>query len=85
MTGMLNSKVALFLAFLPQFVDPAHGAVLAQFLALGVLLAAIGMAWDVVVAVSVGRARARVAARRERITGSVLIVLGLRLASAERG
>jgi threonine/homoserine/homoserine lactone efflux protein len=92
MTGILNPKVALFfLAFLPQFVDPAHGAVLAQFLVLGVLLAAIGMAWDVVVAVSVGRARARVAASarfaawRERIMGSVLIALGLRLASAERG
>jgi threonine/homoserine/homoserine lactone efflux protein len=44
---VLNPKVALFcLAFLPQFVDPRRGAVLAQFLVLGLVLAIVSVLWD---------------------------------------
>ncbi|MGH7718613.1 MAG: LysE family translocator [Gemmatimonadaceae bacterium] len=90
-TGALNPKVAVFfLAFLPQFVKPERGAVLAQFVALGLILAVLGFAFDSLVAATAGRARARLlasarfAAWRERLTGAVLIALGLRLALGER-
>jgi threonine/homoserine/homoserine lactone efflux protein len=91
LTGVLNPKVAVFFfAFLPQFVRPERGAVLAQFIALGLLLASIGLTWDTCVVAITGRARARLltnprfAVWRERLTGTVLIGLGLRLAYTER-
>jgi threonine/homoserine/homoserine lactone efflux protein len=90
-TGTLNPKVALFfLAFLPQFVDPARGHVLLQFLVLGLGLATLGFVWDSALAAAAARARGRLLesrrfrAWRDRITGTVLIALGLRLAIAER-
>ncbi|HEV2782039.1 MAG TPA: LysE family translocator [Actinophytocola sp.] len=89
--GVLNPKVALFfLAFLPQFVDPGRGAVLAQFLVLGLILAALSVAWDCVLslaahAVSLGlTASQRVARWRARITGGLFVGLGVRLAFAEQ-
>jgi threonine/homoserine/homoserine lactone efflux protein len=90
-TGTLNPKVALFfLAFLPQFVHPERGHVLLQFVVLGSLLALMGLVFDSVVSVVIGRARRRIAANarftawRERVMGSVLIGLGLKLALAEQ-
>lgn len=91
LTGTLNPKVALFfLAFLPQFVDPARGSVLIQFLLLGAILSLLGFAWDALLAVTAGGAGRRLSASarfnrwRDRLTGAVLIGLGLRLAFAER-
>jgi threonine/homoserine/homoserine lactone efflux protein len=91
MTGVLNPKVAVFfLAFLPQFVRPERGAVLAQFLVLGLVLSTLGFIFDASLAVIAGRARrrltgsARFAAWRERVTGAVLMGLGLKLALADR-
>jgi threonine/homoserine/homoserine lactone efflux protein len=90
-TGVLNPKVAVFfVAFLPQFVDPNRGAVLAQFLALSVLLSLFGFVCDATLSVVAGRARerlvgsARFAAMRKRMTGAVMIGLGLRLALAKQ-
>jgi threonine/homoserine/homoserine lactone efflux protein len=90
-TGMLNPKVALFfLAFLPQFVHPERGHVFLQFLCLGLLLATLGVLGDSTLAVLTARAsgkllrNSRFAVWRERLTGSVLIALGLRLALANR-
>jgi threonine/homoserine/homoserine lactone efflux protein len=90
-TGILNPKVALFfLAFLPQFVDPARGRVLTQFLVLGTGLATLGLLWDSTLAIAAGRARNRLLASpgfrawRDRITGAVLVMLGLRLALGDR-
>jgi threonine/homoserine/homoserine lactone efflux protein len=90
-TGTLNPKVAVFfVAFLPQFVDPKRGLVLAQFVALGVVLAVLGFASDTALSVLAGRARqrlfgsARFAAWRQRTTGAVMIGLGLRLVLADR-
>lgn len=90
-TGILNPKVTLFfLAFLPQFVHPERGLVLIQFLALGLILAVLGAIGDSTVAYAAGHARdrfltnTRFMAWRERITGSMFIALGLRLAFVER-
>lgn len=90
-TGILNPKVAIFfLAFLPQFVDPARGRVVWQFVLLGFAFATLGFLGDSLVAGVAGRARRRLvtgtrsALWRERATGSVLIALGIRLAFQER-
>jgi threonine/homoserine/homoserine lactone efflux protein len=86
-TGVLNPKVAIFfLAFLPQFVRPERGAVLLQFLILGLILATLGVMGDSLVAVLAARAgSAGLAGRwRERVTGGVLVALGLRLAFLTR-
>ena len=86
-TGLLNPKVAVFfLAFLPQFVRPERGGVLIQFATLGVVLATLGVLGDSLVAVVAGRTRRRMAtsAWRERITGSLLLALGVRLAFVRR-
>jgi threonine/homoserine/homoserine lactone efflux protein len=90
-TGILNPKVALFfLAFLPQFVDPQRGSVFWQFLLLGTILALLDMLYESVLAVVAGRfsywlmSRSRFAVWRERITGTVLVGLGVRLALTAR-
>ncbi len=91
MTGVLNPKVAVFfLAFLPQFVRPERGAILAQFLVLGLVLSTLGFIFDASLAVIAGRARTRLtngpvfAAWRQRVTGAVLVGLGLKLALPDR-
>jgi threonine/homoserine/homoserine lactone efflux protein len=91
-TGVLNPKVALFfLAFLPQFVHPERGLVWLQFLVLGALLTLIGFSNSCVLAFAVARfgrrlsRSARVARWRQRLTGTVFIGLGLRLALQPRG
>ena len=87
LTGMLNPKVALFfLAFLPQFVRPERGAVFLQFAVLGVTLATLGVMGDSIVAVIASRTGHRMSAGvwRERLTGGVLVALGVRLAFVRR-
>jgi threonine/homoserine/homoserine lactone efflux protein len=87
LTGLLNPKVAVFfLALLPQFVRPERGGVLVQFAVLGVVLATLGVMGDSLVAVIAARTRRRLAAGRwrERLTGGVLIALGVRLAFIRR-
>jgi len=90
-TGILNPKVALFFfAFLPQFVRPERGYPFVQFAVLGCILAGFGVVGDSLVAVLTARAHARVIADsrgsvwRERIVGTVLVALGLRLAFVSR-
>ncbi|MEH6417737.1 LysE family translocator [Pseudomonas sp. CGJS7] len=89
-TGVLNPKVALFfLAFLPQFVHPERGMVWLQFLVLGALLASIGLTHSMLltfVAGRIGRRFKQGGGRwMQRVTGSVFIALGLRLAVQQRG
>ena len=67
-------------------VFPERGTVLAQFLVLGLVLSTLGFIFDALLAVIAGRARTRLtdsrvfAAWRERVTGAVLVGLGLKLA-----
>ena len=90
-TGVLNPKVALFfLAFLPQFVDQAHGSAFLQFVLLGSIIAAIDMVYESILAIIAGGISSRVMNNvrvrvwRERITGLALVGLGIRLAFAKR-
>jgi threonine/homoserine/homoserine lactone efflux protein len=90
-TNVLNPKVALFfLAFLPQFVNPARGGVATQVLMLGLLFNTSGTLVNVGVALlagSVGRwASASAGASRAQrwFTGGVFVALGVRLALAGR-
>lgn len=91
LVDLFNPKVALFfMAFLPQFVRPEHGAVTWQLLGLGALVIALGILVDFGV-VLLGARLASVLRRRqglgrwlERGFAGVLIGLGVRLALSER-
>jgi threonine/homoserine/homoserine lactone efflux protein len=90
-TNVLNPKVALFfLAFLPQFVDPARGSTALQVVALGLLFDTTGTLVNLAVAVGSSGAAARLrrpgptAALLQRLTGGIFIALGLRLAYTAR-
>jgi len=87
--NLLNPKTALFfLAFLPQFVDPARGAVAFQVAFLGLLFAFMGLVSDSLYALAAGTAgqwfkRNARALRFERyVTGGVFIGLGAAAALA---
>jgi len=89
LNNVLNPKVAVFyLTFLPQFIDPA-GNVLAQSLAFAVAHGVMGLLWLSAYAYVLARMSAffqRRGVRRwlERITGTVLVGLGARLALERR-
>ena len=57
-TNLLNPKVALFfLAFLPQFIDPASERKVEAFLLLGATFITTGLTWCLVLAVAAARCR----------------------------
>jgi threonine/homoserine/homoserine lactone efflux protein len=77
---LLNPKVALFfLAFLPQFLDPARGPVWSQVLVLGAILGVLGFfmdcAYAIVSAAAAGKLRGR-GGGGGKVTGTVYLVLG---------
>ncbi|MGG5812076.1 LysE family translocator [Falsiroseomonas sp. CW058] len=87
----LNPKTAaFFLAFVPQFVDPAAGGVALQFVVLGFVSVALNTLADVVVAMGASRIRDGAAARPALIrrlreaSGAAMVALGLGLALAKR-
>ncbi|MCP3800367.1 LysE family translocator [Allokutzneria sp. A3M-2-11 16] len=91
LTGVLNPKTALFfLAFLPQFVHPERGWVVLQFLVLGLVLAVVGVLTDCVLAVAAGALTTRLTRNRrfhqwrQRVTATVFLALGVRLALTEQ-
>lgn len=87
LTNVLNPKVALFfLAFLPQFVDPAAESKVVAFLFLGSLFIMTGTLWCIVLvfAAAAISARLRTGASAgtilRRATGTVFVGLGVKLA-----
>jgi threonine/homoserine/homoserine lactone efflux protein len=87
----LNPKTAaFFLAFIPQFVDPAAGSVALQFVTLGLISVALNTLADVVVVVMAASARAGLTRRPNLLQrlrqGSGLFIagLGISLALARR-
>lgn len=80
--NVLNPKTAIFfLAFLPQFTDPAAGPVGPQILLLGLLWIVLGMASDgtyaMLASALAGRLRASRRAQRRLEVGSGVVYLGL--------
>ncbi|WP_439550903.1 LysE family translocator [Falsiroseomonas sp.] len=87
----LNPKTAaFFLAFIPQFVDPASGHAGLQFVALGTISVALNTLADIAVALAAGRlrdgatARPGLVRRLREASGAAMIALGLGLALAKR-
>jgi len=90
-TNVLNPKVALFfLAFLPQFFDHESPAKIAAFVALGLTFVATGTAWCLFLALAAASVRRFFAGhpkayvRLSQAAGALFVVLGIRLAVAER-
>ena len=87
-TNVLNPKVAIFfLAFLPQFVDPARGPIFWQVIFLGLLFDTSGTLVNSIVALisgSVGnrlRDNPRLSRLQRWFTGTVFIGLAARIAT----
>jgi threonine/homoserine/homoserine lactone efflux protein len=87
----LNPKTAaFFLAFVPQFIDPAAGPVAAQFAALGIISVLLNTGADVVVVYAAGSVRAGIASRLGLVrrlreaSGAAMVALGLGLLLARR-
>lgn len=92
LTNLLNPKVALFfLAFVPQFIDPASPDKALAFVALGGIFNLNSMLWCHALAAFASAAGRRVrlgerAVRAlNRLVGVVFVSFGLRLALAGRG
>jgi threonine/homoserine/homoserine lactone efflux protein len=90
--NVLNPKSALFFfAFLPQFVDPARGAVVPQILFLGTLFAVMGLTGDSIWALTSGtvaglfRRNPRAMRTQRYVSGGMLISLGVATAFAGPG
>ncbi len=96
LVSIFNPKIAVFfVAYLPQFVDPAAGPVAAQILFLGLLYVALALVTDGLYAVLTGIARRWIAERLRPgspltgraprlLCGSLYIGLGLHAAFAGR-
>jgi threonine/homoserine/homoserine lactone efflux protein len=90
LTNLLNPKVALFfLAFLPQFIDPASNMKIAAFITLGLTFVTTGTIWCLVLAWFASSFSKRlhnnetIAQWLNRTAGVVFVFLGLRLATAK--
>jgi threonine/homoserine/homoserine lactone efflux protein len=83
----LNPKTAaFFLAFIPQFLDPAAGYPALQFMTLGLISVALNTLADIIVVAVATRARAKLASRPHIIKrlrqGSGLFIAGLGISLA---
>ena len=87
---LLNPKIAIFfVAFLPQFVNPARGAVAVQMLLLGTLFASLALVSDGAYALAAGAIggwlRSNRRARRRLTVASGGVYIGLGVAAALSG
>ena len=89
--NIANPKITFFfLAFLPQFVDPANGSMTAQFYQLGALMAIITVVIFGSFALAAGalgdwiKGSPKTQIWLNRISGVVFAALALKLASAEK-
>ena len=89
LSNLGNPKIAVFFtSLLPQFA-PNSGATFAWLLALGLLFAAMTLAWLTVYAVAVAHARQLLTRTRVRrwldgVTGAVIVAFGIGLALESR-
>ncbi len=88
---VLNPKTALFfLAFLPQFVEPENGYVIAQLTVFGIVFASIGFLSTIAYSLAAGslgkflRRNPLVLKWQGKAVGSIYCGLGVRLALQER-
>src|SRR5579871_3990094 len=86
-TNLLNPKIAmLYLALLPQFIDPAAGSVLAQSVVLGAIQIAISVSCNATIALSAGAIALFLSTRpiwmraQRYLMGTVLAGLAVRMA-----
>ncbi len=91
LTNLLNPKIAmLYLALLPQFIDPQAGGVLGQSLALGSIQIVISISVNAGIAIMAGsiatflKARPTWAAAQRVVMGTVLAGLAVRVAAESR-
>ncbi len=86
LSNVLNPKAIVFyMAFLPQFIDPARSAVW-QSLFLAGLHFLIAMVWQCLLASAVDQARrwmqnSRIRRTMDTVTGSIMVFFGVKLAS----
>ena len=92
LTNLLNPKVALFfLAFVPQFIDPASSSKALAFVALGCIFNANSMLWGHALVLFAAAARRRVRLAEpvtrwlNRVVGAIFVSFGVKLALSGRG
>jgi threonine/homoserine/homoserine lactone efflux protein len=91
LSNVSNPKIVVFFfAFLPQFVDPRSPSPTADLIFLGVLYAAMGLVVKAGVGLAAGSLSERVLRKPRallwinRVSGTILVGLGLRLAASPR-
>lgn len=91
LTNLLNPKIAmLYLALLPQFIDPAAGSVLAQSIALGSIQIVISVSVNAMIALGAGSIAVFLGTRptwlliQRWLMGTVLAGLAVRMALEKR-
>ena len=91
LTNLLNPKIAmLYLALLPQFIDPAAGSVLTQSIALGSIQIIISVGVNAMIALAAGSIALFLGTRptwlliQRWLMGTVLAGLAVRLALEKR-